>query len=61
MYISENEENEQNELTSRAVVRKVKNALKDSHKATWIDKKAHGYVQRKVKERGDSDQGKSCE
>ena len=26
-----------------------------------IDKKAHGYVQRKLKERGDSDQRKSSE
>ena len=61
MYIGENEENEQDELTSRAAARKVKNALQDNHKATWIDKKAHGYVKRKIKEKGDSNQRKSFE
>ena len=34
MYISENEENEQDELTSRAAARKVK---QNNHKAIWID------------------------
>ena len=39
MYISENEENKQDELTSRAAAKKVKNVLQDNHKAAWIDKK----------------------
>ena len=51
----------ESELTSRAAVKKVKNSVQNNHKETWTDKKMHGYIQRKVKEKGDMNEKKSFE
>ena len=48
-------------LTSRAAAKKVKNSVQNNHKETWTDKKMHGYIQRKVKEKGDMNEKKSFE
>ena len=51
----------ESELTSRAASKKVTNSVQNNHKETWTDKKRHGYIQRKVKEKGDMNEKKSSE
>ena len=60
MYIKNTVDTE-SELTSRAAAKKVKNSVQNNHKETWTDKKMHGYIPRKVKEKGDMNEKKSFE
>ena len=60
MYIKNTVDTEL-ELTSRAAAKKVKNSVQNNHKETWTDKKIHGYIQRKVKEKGDMNEKKRFE
>ena len=60
MYIKNTVDTEL-ELTSRAAAKKVKNSVQNNHKETWTDKKMHGYIQRKVKEKDDMNEKKSFE